>query len=364
MVTKPHHRRAQTLRAYGVLPVLALCSCRPDIEGGASLIDAPRVLAIQSVPAEAAPGKAVLYKALYVGREETDTQRLEWALCLARKPIAVAGSIALECLEPEAPSDVLVSLSAGPDSGASATAMGTLPKDGCRVFGPSPPAPKAGEPAARPADPDSSGGYYQPLRVRVPEGESEYAVGFTRIACGVGSATQEQALEYGRRYRDNENPVIEQVLADPDGEARPLSTSADSPTLLPVGRELELRVSWTECPTDGACGDGICSPNDDRDQCAVDCSAPRGCTGAEPYAYLDPIEQRVRDRREAMRVSWFATAGSFEHDRSGRSEDEAEIHHSDNRWVAPMVPSSVRLWLVLRDDRGGVGFSSFYVRVE
>lgn len=338
---------------------LAWCGCRPDIEGGASLVDSPRILAVQSIPAETAPGKPVAYKVLYVGpNAELDTSTLDWALCLARKPISVAGSIALECLEPEAPADILTPLGAGE------SATGTLPKDGCRVFGPSPRAPKAGEPAARPADPDSSGGYYQPLRVHVPGSESEYAVGFTRIACGVGSATQEQALEYGKRYRDNENPQVDQVLVEPDGDALPLSTDESAPTVLPAGARFTLRATWAECPTDGTCGDGVCTPADDRDQCATDCSAPRGCTGAEPYVYLDLIAQRVVERRESMRVSWFATAGTFEHDRSGRAEDEAGSPSSDNRWTAPTSASNVRLWVVLRDDRGGVGFTSFFVRVE
>ena len=338
---------------------LAVCGCRPDIEGGASLVESPRVLAIQSVPAEAAPGKPIAYKALYVApSEELDTSTLDWALCLVRKPISVAGSIALECLESEASADILTPIGAGEK------AMGTLPKDGCRVFGPSPPAPKPGEPAARPADPDSSGGYYQPLRLHVPASESEYAVGFTRIACGVGSATQEQALDYGKRYRDNQNPEVDQVLVDPDGAGQPLSTDASAPTLLRAGVQLTLRASWADCPVDGTCGDGVCTPSDDRDQCSADCSAPLGCTGAEPYIFLDPIERRVVERRESMRVSWFATGGTFEHDRSGRSEDEASIPTSDNRWTAPTNPSDVRFWVVLRDDRGGVGFKSFFARVD
>lgn len=341
-----------------ILP-LALGACRPDTEGGAALIESPRILAIRSEPAEAAPGKPVTYRALYVGPdEELDATSLDWALCLARKPIAVAGSISLDCLQPEADSDILTPLGNGP------TASGTLPKDGCRVFGPSPPAPKAGEPAARPADPDSSGGYYQPLRVRAPASESEYAAGFTRIACGVGSATQEQALDYGKRYRENQNPEVDSVVVDPEGDPLPLSESAADPTPLRAGARLTLRASWADCPIDATCGDGVCTPSDDRDACPEDCSTPHGCTGSEPYVYLDPIERRMLDRREAMRVSWFASAGSFAHDRSGRTENEASTPTSDNTWTAPTQPSNVRLWIVLRDDRGGVGYKAFFARVE
>ena len=42
------------------------------------------------------------------------------------------------------------------------------------------------EPPSRPADPDVTGGYYQPVRVLVPTREEEdYVVGVTRLACGV-----------------------------------------------------------------------------------------------------------------------------------------------------------------------------------
>jgi len=317
-------------------------------------VDSPRVLAIRSEPAEAAPGKPVTYKALYAGVGVD----LDWALCLARKPIAVAGSISLDCLKPEADESVLLPLGTGVE------ASGTLPRDGCRVFGPSPPAPKPGEPTARPADPDSSGGYYQPLRVRAPRSETEYSVGFTRISCGVGSATQEQSLDYAKRYRANENPEIESVVVDPEGGALPLSESADSPTLLSLGANLTFRVSWAQCPVEANCGDGICSPSDDRDQCPADCAMPRGCTGSEPYVYLDLIQRSMVDRRESMRASWFASAGTFAHDRGGRSEKEADLPYSDNDWTAPSEATDVLFWVVLRDDRGGVGYKSFHARVE
>jgi hypothetical protein len=343
-----------TLVGRCALIALVASSCRPDTEGGASLVDSPRVLAIRSEPAEAAPSKPVTYKALYSGAG----LELDWALCLARKPIAVAGSISLDCLKPEADPSVLLPLGEGLE------ASGTLPKDGCRVFGPSPPAPKPGEPAARPADPDSSGGYYQPLRLRAPLSDTEYSVGFTRISCGVGGATQEQSLDYGKRYRNNDNPELAGVVVAPDGEALALSESADDPTSLPVGATLVLRASWAACPVEANCGDGICTPSDDREQCPADCAEPHGCTGAEPYVYLDLIQRSMVERRESMRVSWFASDGTFSHDRGGRSENEADLPFSDNDWTAPTAATPVRFWVVIRDDRGGVGYKTFYARVE
>jgi len=70
------------------------------------------------------------------------------------------------------------------------------------------------------------------------------------------------------------------------------------------------------------------------------------------------------DRRESMRVSWYSSLGTFDHDRSGRDEDRAAIPYIDNTWAAPSGAAEVRIWVVLRDDRGGVAYRSLLLRVE
>jgi hypothetical protein len=70
------------------------------------------------------------------------------------------------------------------------------------------------------------------------------------------------------------------------------------------------------------------------------------------------------DRREAIRISWFASAGTFEHERTGRGENEIGHATSDNQWVASRESRDVLLWVVIRDDRGGVGWRSYTLRVE
>ena len=49
-------------------PVLDGVACVPDLDVDESIIDAPRVLAIQAEPAEAKPNEAVAYRALLVDR--------------------------------------------------------------------------------------------------------------------------------------------------------------------------------------------------------------------------------------------------------------------------------------------------------
>jgi len=63
-----------------------------------------------------------------------------------------------------------------------------------------------------------------------------------------------------------------------------------------------------------------------------------------------------------MRVSWFATGGSFDVDHTGRLESEFAQTTSDDTWTAPKDPGPVFMWVVLRDDRGGVDWQEFSSR--
>jgi hypothetical protein len=93
-------------------------------------------------------------------------------------------------------------------------------------------------------------------------------------------------------------------------------------------------------------------------------SQPKGCSGSEPYLALDREKNELAHRREAIRVSWFATGGRFEHERTGRTEQEASQAFTDNTWTAPNTHGELWLWVVIRDDRGGVGWSSYKLDIE
>lgn len=80
--------------------------------------------------------------------------------------------------------------------------------------------------------------------------------------------------------------------------------------------------------------------------------------------WFDPEARVVSLRREAIRVAWFSTAGTLATDGSGRAEDEAASADADSTWTAPDAAGEARIWLVVRDDRGGVGWQSYRVRVE
>jgi hypothetical protein len=335
----------------------AVAACRPEIEGRPSLVQSERILAVRSTPADAKPQATVSYESLYVGPDGMlDGEALDWALCRKRKALTETGSIAPECLAREA--SVLEPLGAG------ANATGSILKEACELFGPTPPTPQPGEPSARAADPDTTGGYYQ--SVRVISGAADYSLGVTRLACGLGGATQEQSADFTRRYRSNENPLVDDlVLLHDDGSAESLSAvDSDDLTHIAPGQQVLLRAAWSDCAGQAACGDAVCSAKEDEQSCAEDCRTPHGCSGAEPYVYFDPLNRRLSDRRESIRVSWFATAGRFEHERTGRAESDADLTTTDNPWTAPDEAAEVSLWAVIRDDRGGVGWRSYRLRVE
>ena len=376
MVKRAYFRTTAWVLSAAALP--AALGCKPNLGSTASLIDRNRVLAIQSKPAERAPGvmSGVDFSALFVSPDENATpDDLQWSLCNVRKAIAVIGPAALQCYAPAGKGLEPIGMGAG--------AHAVIDKDDCSLFGPSPPMPKEGEPMSRPADADSSGGYYHPVRVLVPTGgEPDYVVGVTRLACGLAGATQDQSLTYADQYRPNENPRIDKLVVRHKGgreESLPIPADAETPDTVPSvavspGERVTARATWGDCPLTSTCGDGMCGAGEypaDRvigrttiKGCPEDCKLPdspdgpsKGCTGSEPYVVLDVVARKIVDHRETMSVSWFATDGTFDNEVTGRTEEEAKNAFSENDWVAPNAKGKVRAWAVLRDDRGGVGWA-------
>src|SRR5439155_9946172 len=117
---------------------------------------------------------------------------IEWAFCDDRKPLAELGPVSPRCLRRDG--EWFEPLGVG------AQASGVLPQQTCRNFGPEVPQPKEKEPPGRPVDPDTTGGYYQPLRVAIPSAEGlVLGIGRTRITCGIVGATAEQIADLKQR---------------------------------------------------------------------------------------------------------------------------------------------------------------------
>jgi hypothetical protein len=264
---------------WALFLAIALVSCAPELEGAPTTITAPRLLAVRATPAEARPGETVTLEAIVVG----GVSPIEWGLCLARTPLGESGPIAPACATGTSPD--LVPLGAG------AKVQATIPRDACRLFGPERPDPKPGEPSGRPVDPDSTGGFQQPIRVVVGGTASAYGV---RIHCGVPSATPAQAAEIEARNTPNQHPVITDVRLEGSAGTWRVTVEHDAP---------------------------------------------------ERYLLLDLETHQIVERTEVLRASFYATGGSFESARVGDPMASA--------WTVPSEGEQT-MWVVLRDDRGGV----------
>jgi hypothetical protein len=282
--------------------LLALTGCRPD-EGALSLIEGPRLLALRGTPAEVAPGDSVSWDALAASPDGTLLPLLSWSLCPSPRPLTSNDVVAAGCL-----GDGVAML-------GSAVALSTqVPDDACQLFGPELPPSTPGRPDPRPVAADASGGWYQPYRADLA---GAHNVGLQRIRCHLLGASADAAIAFQMQYRNNQNPLPGPILID--------GAPADGAALTPGAHRLS--VTW---PTESA----------------------------ESYPLFDVVSQTLVQRRESLRVSWYTTGGTLANDRTGPDGPDGSTNgdESDNGFTAP-ASGPVHLWAVLRDERGGVGWS-------
>ncbi len=300
-----------------LLVIASVTACSPQLTETSSIITAPRVLAVQATPPETLPGSRVHLKALIAG---ADGRVPQWAFCRTRKPLAELEPVSRSCIDGEP--------GANQDLGEQLELDATVPPDGCQLFGPDVPAAKPGEPAARPVDADSTGGYFQPVRVALAEA---VAFGGVRLSCGLTGVTSQQLTEFNRRFVPNRNPAIASVMIN--GVDAAVAT-------VRAGDRVTLELRWVECPSDEV-----------------------ACDGAETYASFSLASRSVVSRREAMAAAFYALAGRFSVERVGTAADDFSTG-AQSVWAAPQTPGAVSLWFVLRDDRGGAGTASATITVE
>lgn len=293
--------------SLGMGLMLMLWGCQPQFDERASIVTGPRILAVRAEPPESAEGQSVTYEALIASPEGSLSDvALNWTFCTAPKALTENNAVSAACLDAGLPSL--------PDHGLTITAAS--PANGCQLFGPEPP---PGD--FRPRDADKTGGYYQPLRVTV-WGQTVFA--FERLTCDLANAPLDVAVDFVHRYTPNRNPQLLAIEAFVGDKIVNLDA-------VPVGSDVHFSVGWNvEDP--------------------------------ETFVAFDPRTQSLVLQRESMRVSWYATAGEFDTDITGR--DEADVAHSvDNTWRAPNKPQQVFVWVVLRDSRGGMDSAAFSLQL-
>ncbi len=325
-------------------PLLLTAACKPDLGSPPSIVDAPepRILAIRGVPAEAAENTSVVYDILAASKDgRVAMPSVAWHQCDKRKPPAEGNAVAAGCLD----------LAQDPtDPGDSPEMTGTtfkadMPDGACKRFGPqSDIDPKTMIPL-RPHDPDATGGFYQPVRARLgADGAESIAFALERIKCRLTNAPPDLTGQFNDMYKLNQNPTIAGLTLDPDGG--PVSLFARAPM-----------AAAPLPPTAPATWVGANSPYDLEVSWSAD--------SPEAFPVWNISTRTIDLHREAISVSWYATDGTFEHDRTGRSESETELT-TRNRWTAPATTTTmnVHFWIVLRDSRGGIDFSEALVEVR
>jgi plastocyanin len=208
-----------------------------------------------------------------------------------------------------------------------------MPTNACQLFGPIAPTVQAGEPAIRPRDPDATGGYYLPVRVKFSDLATGDVAGFAfeRIGCNLANANGSVIQEYNAQYQANKDPGIAGTdLVTSSAGATNLDTAPQTVSVIP--------------------GD------------TVDFVATFAAGSAESFPVLASSGDALVSQTESLHMSWFATAGSFTHDRTGVASDETSTS-TTNSWKAPLEAMDVYLWLVLRDSRGGTAFKSYQLHV-
>jgi hypothetical protein len=288
---------------------LLLAACTPDMGHPASLVTGERLIAVRGDPPEAGPGDTVAYTSLVASPSGTvDEQTLSWSLCNLRKPVAENTPVSQECLTEDLT----------PSAQGAQVSIRT-PSAACVNFGPLAPPSSSG--ALRPTDPDPTGGYYQPIRLDLG---AQQAIFRERLHCDLAGASLLMSQEFRARYPPNRNPTLVSLSALVGDQ--PVSFDG-----LPAGQHIRLVAAWS-------------------------------ADSAEIYPVFDAVSQTLIDHREALWISWFATAGAFDDSTTGRAEDDSTAW-SDNAWQAPAVAGEVGLWLVLHDSRGGVDFTTHAVTV-
>ena len=306
---------------------LVLSGCKPSVGQPPYLITTDVLLAVRGEPPEAKPGANVTYSFLLASPSgnadgAVDSADALWDVCLTPKPPSESNAVSSAC--------------AGvPDAGAATTGQtftAPVPTKACQLFGPIAPPPAAGQPAVRPRDPDSTGGYYLPVQVLLPNLATGALSGFAfeRITCSLANAPSSAIADYNSKYQPNLDPGIEYTdLVDAAGTTR--QRLDDGLQSVPAGAVVTIEATFV-------------------------------AGSAETFPVYDAQSEALVDQQESLHMSWFVTGGTFAHDRTGVAADETASSTS-NQWTAPTQPGDYFLWLVLRDSRGGTDYKSYEIQV-
>ena len=275
-----------------VLAIAALLGGCAKSFDPATWVTGLRVLAVKAEPPELAGGEGGTLTALVIdtdGRPVT----VDWDTCLLPPPLS-GGALNSECLTSDAGSAFL-------PLGTGLSVPFTMPTHDVTELG----------------LPDSTAGFYQPVRLMATAGDAVVPAAY-RVRYSLGLTPP------------NQNPAVEGVFVVPTGESDPVPAAElvpldeAAPPEVHVGDKLKLRATLV----DGS---------------------------AETYLVPDgdPTAGKTRQVTEVLSISWYSTAGDVGADVTGVDKPDTEI--SFEKYTPTPAPEGtpVDLWIVARDERGG-----------
>jgi hypothetical protein len=298
------------MRALPILAVVLCLSCGPDFDRSIALLATDRILAVRAEPPESLPGGVVTYTAVAAtGNGMDGNAEIVWAFCATPPAPTEDSPVSAACVAGEA--DTIA-------TGIEVTLA--TPTDACRRFGPLGMPTQAGAAPPRPAPPDATGGFYQPLRLGWHDTVS---VVRERLTCDPTGVSLDLAQAYRAARTSNHNPQLLPLVATIAGEPADLGA-------LPPRAAVDLVASWPP-------------------------------ESVESYVTLDAGRATLDWASERLWVAWFVTAGALAADVSQAAPIETT---AGNRLTVPGTPGTFYLWAILHDDRGGTDFATVEMAVR
>jgi hypothetical protein len=298
------------MRQFAAAALVLCAGCQNNFEP-ASFVTGLRVLAIKAEPPEVAPGETSTLTALAVDTSGNQVG-FDWSLCNL-PPGPVDPAVNLTCVNTDAGAPAIVPLGGGPQLTV------TMPQVTPQQLG----------------VPDYTFGVFVPFRLRVdglPTPGLDAGVGIDEIV-----AFYRLRLATGLEAR-NTNPRLTGVFVAagpgfPDAGLDSITPLDDAhPVSLAAGETLTLRA-------------------------LIDINS------VEKFLIVDgdPRQRQFTLVEEQPRILWYATAGSFEHQVTG-------LNAADTRFAldvhVPAAGSTITLWVVVHDERGGTDFLTRSIAVR
>jgi len=289
-----------------LVAALLVAGCANDFDPSSYLKPGQlRVLGVVADPPQAAPGETS--KLTVITPNDPNDVTWEWSICTQPPPPGTA-SVDELCLEADLGAGILI-----PVDSTTSTAKVTMPVDASpRSLG----------------LPDATGGFYVPVRIRARMGDQQLdAVYGLRLAIP--------------QLPPNHDPVVDSAaLVSEPLDASPmlvseLSTDPTNPTPVAFRTQPTLRLTLTD------------------DSYEV---YPQ-LTGAPPNIMITMTTEKPR-------FLWFADAGFFSQDATGRDQPDTKLKLDDDKHRAPALGDLINLWVVVHDDRGGTTFTHRYLVVQ